>query len=119
VRFEGQPCPVCHWRPVARAIPVDFVDGELGLVARDRSVVMLSPSFTDQRDFYAQLLWIASERGYQPGWAAHKFKEKIGDWPPPTMRRTSAVPPTAAVRSWVRSRQIAFAKAKAKERPAA
>ena len=30
VRFEGQPCPVCHWRPVTKARSVEVVDGELG-----------------------------------------------------------------------------------------
>ena len=26
--------------------------------------------------------WIADERGYKPGWVAHKYKEKFGTWPP-------------------------------------
>ena len=25
---------------------------------------------------------IADERGYKPGWAAHKYKEKFGAFPP-------------------------------------
>ena len=116
VRLQGHPCPVCHWRPVAKPIPLDFADGELGRVARDHSVAVPSYSAKDQRDFYGQLLWIAGEKGYQSGWAAHKFKEKFGGWPRPAMRHVSAAPPTDAVRAWVKSRQIAFAKAMSKAR---
>jgi len=52
---------------------------------------------------------IAAERGYKPGWVAHKYREKFGafpNWhadPPP-------IPPSPEVRSWVRSRAIAYAK---------
>jgi DNA repair protein RadD len=55
------------------------------------------------------LVYIASERGYQPGWIAHKYREKFGAFP----RWNSTpwpIPPTPEVRSWVRSRQIAYAK---------
>jgi hypothetical protein len=52
---------------------------------------------------------IARERGYKPGWVAHKYREKFGvfpNWhadPPP-------IPPSPEVKSWVRSRAIAYAK---------
>ena len=66
----------------------------------------------DQRRFYSQLLYIAAERGYQRGWAGHKFREKFGVWP--SWRYAEPVPADDAVRAWVRSRQIAYAKAQAK-----
>jgi hypothetical protein len=66
----------------------------------------------DQRRFYCQLLYIAAERGYQRGWAGHKFREKFGSWP--TWRYAEPVPADDAARAWVRSRQIAYAKAQAK-----
>jgi hypothetical protein len=52
---------------------------------------------------------IANERGYKPGWVAHKYKEKFGSYP---SWGTIPLPisPTPEVRSWVRSRMIAFAK---------
>jgi DNA repair protein RadD len=109
VRFEGQPCPACGWRPRPKAVAVDVIDGDLGRVERDRSVVATA---LDRRRFYSQLLYIASERGYQRGWAGHKFKEKFGAWP--SWRYAEPLPPDDAVRSWVRSRQIAFAKAQAR-----
>jgi DNA repair protein RadD len=63
------------------------------------------------------LLYIAGQRGYKPGWASHKYNEKFGEWP--ADRNVQPYPPTPEVSSWVRSRQIAFAKRKQKEREAA
>src|SRR5439155_8131655 len=81
VRFEGHPCPVCKWRPQPKPQSVDVADGELGLVDRDRVVKLPQRSGDDELRFYRQLLYIAEERGYQRGWAAHKYREKLGGWP--------------------------------------
>ena len=117
VRFEGHPCPVCKWRPQPKPQVVDVADGELGLIDRNRVVKLPNRSADDQQRFYRQLLYIASERGYQRGWAAHKYREKFGGWP--SWRDLEPAIPDPAVRSWVRSRQIAFAKAQAKAAGAA
>jgi hypothetical protein len=65
------------------------------------------------RQFYAELLGHARERGYSDGWAAHQYFRKIGSWP----KSNGVVPaaPSYEVASWIRSRQIAYAKARAKE----
>jgi hypothetical protein len=41
--------------------------------------------------------YIAQERGYQRGWAGHKFKEKFGAWL--SWRYAEPLPPDDAVRS--------------------
>ena len=56
---------------------------------------------------------IADERGYQGGWASHKFREKFKEWPP--TRYADPLPPDDEVRSWVRSRAIAYARAQTKQ----
>jgi hypothetical protein len=53
----------------------------------------------------------------KPVWPAAKFKDKFGDWPRfawNTLAPASEV--SAEVRSWVRSRDIAYSKRMAKER---
>ena len=60
---------------------------------------------------HRQLLGIAQERKYKPGWAAHKYKERFGKWPP-RFPQPFPEPPTPAVLAWVRSREIAYAKAR-------
>jgi DNA repair protein RadD len=63
----------------------------------------------DLASWHRQLTFIAQERGYKPGWVAFKFKEKFGKWP--ADRTVVPEEPTSEVRSWVRSRMIAYAKA--------
>ena len=111
VRMEGSPCPVCGWKPQPRPEPVEVADGELGRVDQAMRTRGHDWTLDEKAAFHSQLLWIALERGYKPGWAAHKHKEKFGDWP---ARGAEPEPPDPAVRSWVRSRQIAYAKAMAK-----
>jgi superfamily II DNA or RNA helicase len=109
VRMHGAACPSCGWKPQPKAAPVDVADGELVMVSRDGQILKgMDPN--QKRAFHAQLLWIAADRGYKPGWAAHKFMEKFHHWPP----RPNPAPmrPEPAVLSWCRSRAIAFAKAR-------
>lgn len=56
------------------------------------------------------LTHVAQQRGYKAGWIAHKYREKFGTWPP--VRSATPIEPSPEVLSWVRSRNIAFAKAK-------
>jgi hypothetical protein len=67
--------------------------------------------------WHGMLTAIGIERGYRPGWAAVNFKEKFGTWPP--QRTVDPVDPSPEVRSWVRSRMIAYAKRRQAERGAA
>jgi superfamily II DNA or RNA helicase len=110
VRFEGKPCPLCNWRPRPKPLTVEVVEGDLGPVDRRRLVKPLSADIAERRRFHAQLAWIARERGHQPGWASYKFKERFGVWPPD--RYIDPQPPDEATRAWVRSRPIAYAKAR-------
>jgi DNA repair protein RadD len=88
---------------------VPFGDGDLGLVDRSRRVNGNVYTPEERVRWHAMLIQIGLEHGYRPGWAAHKFKEKFGDFPP-WGASPAPIPPTPEVRSWVRSRLIAFAK---------
>jgi DNA repair protein RadD len=112
VRLEGQPCSACGWRPQPKPQAVEVATGELIQINRSRRTnpSQWTPEKRDQ--FHRELLGIAAERGYKPGWASHKFKERFGDWP--ANRFAPPAPPSDTTRAWVRSRQIAYAKAMAK-----
>jgi len=68
----------------------------------------------NQEKFYAELLYYGRERGYKDGWSAHKFKEKVGVFPPKAWGVVQAIPPSFETANWIRSRAIAYAKGKAK-----
>jgi DNA repair protein RadD len=109
VMFEGRGCSLCGWKPRPKAQSFAVRDGVLGEVGRDRKA---HETPENRRLFYCRLLYIADERGYARGWASHKYREKFNAWP--QWRDAAPVAPDDVTRSWVRSRQIAFAKAREK-----
>jgi DNA repair protein RadD len=110
LRVGGKPCPNCGLLPKRPAEFVATADGELGLVKGGKAT---APSYDEvEKDrWLGMLTHIAEERDYRPGWIAHKFKEKFGSWP--TRRYVPAIKPSPEVQSWVRSRLIAYARARA------
>jgi DNA repair protein RadD len=101
-------CPACGFK--AEAIDtVGVVDGELVEITGHKKTETASK--TEKATFYAQLLWYAESRGYSNGWAAHKFREKYEVWPN-SFKDVSTAQPTPEVLSWIKSRQIAWAKSK-------
>ena len=78
----------------ARTFPKPAQRGHLRLVASN-GVVLDEPWMqqtpeespeTERRRFYALMLQKAADMGYKPGWAAHRFKDKFGTWPPKEFR---------------------------------
>jgi superfamily II DNA or RNA helicase len=108
IRTAGEPCPHCGFLPKRPPRSIAFTDGELGLVDGTRSAHAQNYGPAARAQWHGMLTAIATSRGYKPGWAAHKFREKFGTWP--VTRHAVPVAPTPEVLSWVRSRNIAYAK---------
>ena len=108
VPIAAKACPACG-APVRALTTVQEVEGDLVELGSRRSGQRDIPEW-ERRRFYAELLGLAEERGYAAGWAAHKFKEKFAHWPNGYDR--VAMEPSVSTRNWVKSRQIAFAKAR-------
>jgi hypothetical protein len=54
---------------------------------------------------YAGLLHYAQTKNYNPGWAAHSFKEIFGTWPRPQDRKGEARPlPDFLIEEWAARR---------------
>lgn len=109
MRVAGKACWHCGFLPQRKAQYFAHADGELGEVGSDGHAAQ---NQYDRGQWHAMLLHIAAERNYKAGWAAHQFKQKFGVFPP--FDRPQAIEPSKEVRSWVRSRQIAFAKSREK-----
>jgi superfamily II DNA or RNA helicase len=100
-------CPACGFRPAPKC-DVVHEDGELIELSSRRAAK--APTQADRATFYAELRAVGQERGYKPGWAAQQYKTKFGTFPPWSWNDGPMAMPTAATLSWIRSRQIAFAK---------
>ena len=72
-----------------------------------------APTLADKATFFGELKGYATLRGYNDGWASHKYREQFGVWPnDPRVRCARPTPPSLKTKNWIISRQIAFAKAK-------
>jgi superfamily II DNA or RNA helicase len=72
----------------------------------------------DKSDLYAQLAYIADERGRSSGWVAHKYREVHDVWPT-RVDRERRTEPSNTLRNWVRSRDIAWARSQPQREDAA
>lgn len=97
-------CPVCGFAPERKA-NVDVLAGDLVPLKKKPKAKKM-----DKQEFYSQLLGVAQEKGRQPGWVAHRYRDYFGVWP----RRMQNVPaaPTDEVRGFLRHLQIKAAKGK-------
>jgi DNA repair protein RadD len=102
-------CPCCGFVPVPQP-KVVHCGGEL-IELTSRNTVR-SVSTEQQQSFYAELRRIQETRGYKSGWAAHKFKEKFGHFPPFAWNNQPTALPSPATFRWVQSRNIAWAKSR-------
>ena len=112
MRVAGEPCRHCGYLPQPKPKAVVFREGDLAAVDRQRRVAAAIADPNQRMVWHAMLAGIAAQRSYKAGWVSYKFKEKFGHWP--ATRTIKPMQPSAEVLSWVRSRNIAWAKAKAK-----
>jgi DNA repair protein RadD len=109
LRVAGEPCWHCGFLPAPPPRSVYVGDGELGLVDGSRRAKGTPADLAERTKWLAMFRSVAMERGYRPGWIAHKYRERFGHFPP-FGAAPDPVPPTAECRAWVRSRMIAYAR---------
>ena len=92
----------------ARKNDVVAVAGEMAELNQAPKKEKYSPEY--KASFYAQLIGWTIENGKKPGMAFFKYQEKFGVQP--SMAKPKAQKPSDEVLSWIRSRNIAWAKTK-------
>jgi DNA repair protein RadD len=108
-------CPACgHTRkpPVSQVAtkPGELVEvrGFQKQRQKDKTIELRGRSIP-LAQFAGELMSYARLHGYKAGWAAHKYREAVGDWP---SRGVPEIPASMEVISWIKSRAIAWAKAR-------
>lgn len=109
-------CPQCGFAPM-RQSEVEHKEGELREMRRDerpepreKRVIRLHGTAISHEQFFAELQGYAAQKGYSAGWASHKYHEAFKCWPR-QMRQATATP-SPEVLSWIKSRNIAWAKSR-------
>jgi superfamily II DNA or RNA helicase len=113
IRIGGEPCRHCGFMPMRQAEYLHVLDGDLAHIDHNGAICADGYSAEQKQDFHAGLAYIARERGYKPGWAAYKYKEKFGHWP--LQRYVTPTPPSAEVLAWERHCRIKYAKSMARQ----
>jgi len=96
-------CGECGWvRPSKEVlnVPGKMIELEMG-----------KSTTGENQSFYSELLYYSRMRGYKDGWAAHKYKEKYGAFP--RGLGTEIKSPSYKTLNWIKSKNIAYAKARA------
>jgi DNA repair protein RadD len=118
VRERGEACPNCGFKPGPRPDLIIATDEDLvGLGQRS-----LKHSEEEKQRWLRELMTLRAKRNVtrplkgkpplKPEWAAGQFKNKFGSWPPRAWNYLGPAPEVSPeVESWVRSRDIAYAKA--------
>ena len=108
-------CPECGIDRPRPAPQVHHHEGELVAYGSTEG-----ESSDDPLEWYLGFRFFGQSKGYSDGWAAHKFQEKFGHWPPRPWKDHEPAAPTPKQLRWIHSRQIAWAKSRRRgERAAA
>lgn len=108
-------CPACGFEAPPPSGFIETEDGELVEISRSGEVEPgKSTPKEDKQLWYSQLLWLREEKQRSHGWVAHTYRKKFGVWP--RALDDTPLPPSNAVRGYVRSCDIAYAKIQAKEK---
>ena len=107
--YAPQPrCPKCDYKYETRGKGVAFVDGELLELTPSRS----APTHEERKQWYQQLRGHAAIKGFKPGWAFFKYQEKFKEEPLREWNNLPEMLPGESVKRWIKSRLIAFHKAR-------
>ena len=106
-------CPECgHQSQVFSAVTCE--DGELvefgGKTPKERAQAKLNREWTaEQKEiFFGELKGFGEEKGYAPGWASNKYRERFGVWPD-RYKNARPLHPSFGTLSWIRNGQRAYA----------
>lgn len=112
--FEGsRQCPTCgYWFP-RKAKALETRDGELVEIGSAKTA-----SLGQKRHFYLELAGYADLKEYSGSWALHRYQDKFKEAPDWSWRthveKHGGLHPSIETVRWIKSRQIAYSRAKAK-----
>ena len=110
--YTGQlPCPHCGHIPEKRGKYVESLSGDLMEVRLEKRRTAKKKVWTtdEKRHWYSMLKGHAELNKKSNGWIAHSFKAKFGVWPN-YYKDVPSSEPNGEVKSYIRHRNIAYAK---------
>jgi superfamily II DNA or RNA helicase len=115
IPLRSRTCPACGCSLMSESKVVNAPGVLHEVMTGDRAATRANREWpmASKAQFFAELLHYGEARGHKQGWAAFKYREKFGVWPnSPEIRYATPRPPSTATLAWIKSRNIAFAKAR-------
>lgn len=110
-------CPNCGYIAQHHAEPIKPAAGMLLELNGDIfKVAPVAKKLGSKSETYGQLVWWATSKHYNGGWAAHKFREIYGVMPRDLAYTRYVSQPSPALASWIKSQNIKWAKGEAKRK---
>lgn len=104
-------CPSCGALFDIRKAPMDVLVAPGELAELSPKALKKSVPLERQQEEFAMMLWYAEKKGYSPGWAKHKHRERYGVWPH-RVHGVAPIPPDAAVLKHIQYLNIKAAKSR-------
>jgi superfamily II DNA or RNA helicase len=110
--YKARECAACGAQIIAITEVIE-AEGELVELGSRRSGKRQIPA-VDKEQFYAELKWVQSRKGYKSGWCWIQYRARFkGERSPGWFEMLTPRQPSLATMNWLKSRQIAFAKRRA------
>ena len=100
-------CPACQFEPEKQST-LEVEDGELVELTKTQKNHNKDETNEQKAEFYGGLKRYASDFGFNPGWAAHKYKSKFGVWPN-KYKDVPMCPPSDIVLGYIKHSNIKYA----------
>ena len=105
--FTGPVCPQCGTRVKDYGKKIETTDDDLVEVGKRKKIFTMD----EKRRFFQMLEYERRNRGYAPGWSAHKYRERHNCWPK-GMKDLPPIEPDTAFLSYMKYLRIRWAKSK-------
>ena len=99
-------CPACGFERKAAKSGIEEVSGDLVELTKRKTPLAREWSMNEKQKFFSELLFHAHLRGYKQGWAAWKYKSRLGAWPAYDLQRIMAKEISRETQSWITHQNI-------------
>jgi len=114
--FSGKRCPMCMHEIEDWGRKVETMDAELINLKKPKQKKYTT---AEKTKWFSMLFQYGMDKGYSAGWAAHKYKERMGVWPRGKVKEGGYMEPDKEVKGWIIHGMIKYAKSqKAREKAA-
>ena len=109
--YRARECTACGAQIIA-ITEVHEAEAELVELGSRRSGARQTPAI-DKEQFYAELKWVQSRKGYKSGWCWNQYQARFkGERSPKWYETLTPREPSISTKNWLKHRAIAFAHSK-------